>query len=368
VELSELFAALPQGIREEEAVLKTAVGTCSINQEDDLGLSGLMGTTFHPQCPNESELLAFFERGLSSWRRARIEKHLGECPSCRESIAMMVTLARAADQGDIEEPGIAGEDAIQTQLGRIVAAARDEEARRVRSKRHNRLSGLGAAGSKMVMGIALSNRLVLSAVALLLLLLAGPVVFWIVTGGSAVKEARQALIQAVMTGRRSEVMVSGLPYSPYTGVRGSGGRGDDLMFERAESKISNKPSTPENQMALARVWLARNKGDDPQKALEILDRITAGSGASAQAWNDKGVAEFELTMYDRAITSFTTALTLLPTLREALFNRAVSEEASGRYGEAKTDLKRFLSTNPEPNWRQEAENKLGILDLTPSPR
>jgi tetratricopeptide (TPR) repeat protein len=281
---------------------------------------------------------------------------------------MMVTLGRGAEPTDVEAPTMLGEDVIQTQLARIVAAAGDEEARRAQSEERRREGGSGASRSRMLIGVALSNRLVLPTAALVFVLLAGPVVFWIMTGPSTSKEARQALAQAVMTGRRSEVMVSGLPYSPYTGVRGSGGRGDDLMFERAESKIKNKKSTPENDTTLARVLLARNKGDDAQKALDILDKISSANAASAEAWNDKGVAEFELTKYDLAITSFSKALTLSPTLREALFNRAVSEQATARYEEAKTDLRKFISTAPEPSWRQEAENKLAILDLTPSSR
>jgi tetratricopeptide (TPR) repeat protein len=345
--------------------LKTNVETCSINQKDNWGHLGKMGTTLHQQCPKEGELLAFFERGLSSWKKARIEKHLGECESCRESIAMMVALARGADLSDVEVPTIVGDDLIQAQLARIIATANDEEAGRAKGRGQ---SGLEGTGSRAVLGIALSNRLLLAVAMLVLVLLAAPVAFWMISGPSAAREAQRALAQAVVTGRRSEVLVSGLPYSQYTGVRGSGGGGDDLMFERAESKIKNKQSTPENKMALAQVWLARNKGDDSQKALEILDRITSGGGASAQAWNDKGVAEFELTRYEVAITSFSAALTLSPAFPEALFNRAVTEEATARYEEAKTDLKKFISTDPDPNWRREAENKLALLDLTPSSR
>jgi tetratricopeptide (TPR) repeat protein len=139
------------------------------------------------------------------------------------------------------------------------------------------------------------------------------------------------------------------------------------MFERAESKVKNNQSTPENRLALARVWLARNEGGDAERALDILNKITTAGRASAEAWNDKGVAEFELTKYDQAITSFTAALTLSPVFREALFNRGVSEETDGRYEEAKVDLKKFISTDPEPNWRREAENKLSLLDQTIAP-
>lgn len=348
--------------------MKTNVDTCSINQEDDWGLFRIMGATFHPQCPNEGELLAFYERDLSSWKKARIEKHLGECESCRESIAMMVTLGRAANQADIEEPSIVGEDLIRTQLARIVAIDRDDNARRRQPRDRGRQSAFGATRSRAALGIPLSNRLMLAAAALVFVLLAGPVVFWIISRPSASGEANQALAQAVMTGRRSAAVVSGLPYSPYTGVRGSGGQGDDLMFERAESKVKNNQSTLENKLALARVWLARNKGDDAQKALDILNKITSGGGASPQTWNDKGVAEFELARFEEATASFTTALTLAPTSPQALFNRALSEEATLRDVEASLDLKKFMSTNPEPNWRQEAENKLANLNPTFSPR
>ena len=129
----------------------------------------------------------------------------------------------------------------------------------------------------------------------------------------------------------------------------------------AESVAPTEIASTKDKLALARVWLARNTGNDPQRALEILSELSAGSSASAQVWNDKGVAEFELRRYEEATVSFSAALQLSPAMPEALFNRALSEEATERLEQARLDLEKFISTTRDPRWQQEAESRLADL-------
>jgi tetratricopeptide (TPR) repeat protein len=319
-----------------------------------------MGATLDPQCPNENDLLAFYERHLSSWKRARIEKHLGECQSCRESIATLVSFCRTSNQFEGEESDPVGEEVIGAQLSKIVAMAGDDEDR---LRRTQRAAGSVAKRSGIGLALPLSNRLVLATAALVFILLAIPVVFWIQSRPSAAQQAMQALNIAISPGRNAETVVSGLRYSPNVDLRGETGH-DDLMFERALSKVAyaQNPGAPiEARHALAKVWLARNSVNDARSALVILSDIDKRQPGSAAIQNDIGVAQFELSRFGDATSSFNRALTLSPGFREALFNRAVAEKASAQYAEAVRSFEEFIRTNPEGDWRDEAEQKMLAL-------
>src|SRR5262249_1994438 len=322
-----------------------------------------MGATFHPECPNEGELLAFYERDLSAWKKARIEKHLAQCQSCRESIAMMVSLSRPANQDLSEEAGLTGEDAIRAQVDRIVARAGVEEVRQREEGKASRFSTVSPGLSRSRLSLPLSNRLMLATAALVFILLAIPVVFWLQSHPSASQQAMQALDMAVVPGRNSETVVSGLRYSPHIALRGAADR-DDLMFERALSKVSfaQDPSAPiEARHTLAKILLARNAGTDAAKALAILNQIAPRQPGSAEIQNDIGAAQFELSLFPDAISSFNRALMASPGSREALFNRAVAEKANIQYSDSIRSFEEFLQTNPDPAWRAEAESNVRKL-------
>jgi len=326
-----------------------------------------MGGTFDAECPNEGDLLAFCERDLSAWKKARIEKHLGECQPCRESIAMMVSLGRLADQP--EEAGLVGEDLIRAQVGKIVARAAVDEVRQGEVGKPGRFGRLSASHSRTRLPLPLSNRVMLATAALVLILLAVPVVFWMQSHPSASQQAMQALDMAVVPGRNSETVVSGLRYSPHIALRGAADR-DDLMFERALSKVSfaQDPSASiEARHTLAKILLARNAGTDAAKALAILNQIAPRQPGSAEIQNDIGVAQFELSLFPDAISSFNRALMASPGFREALFNRAVAEKANIQYSDSVRSFEEFLQTNPDPAWRAEAESNVRKLrSLLPS--
>jgi tetratricopeptide (TPR) repeat protein len=329
-----------------------------------------MGATLRPQCPGEGDLLAFYERDLSSWKRARIEKHLSECESCRESIAMMVSFGRASNENASDETSSVSQDVMGAQLSRIAAMAREDEGRQRLSERPGRSKPVLARWSGTAFALPLSNRVLLGTVALLFILLAVPVLFWIQFRPSATQQAMRELDVAVSPGRNSETVVSGLRYSPSLDLRGGQGH-DDLMFERAFSKVAfaqDAGAPTEARHALARVWLARNAGNDAQSALAILNDIDKRQPGNPTIQNDLGVAEFELGQYGDAATRFSKALDLSPLFRGALFNRAVAEKANAQYAEAIRDFEEFIKTNPEDAWRSEAERNVRRLrSLLPSP-
>jgi len=279
---------------------------------------------------------------------------------------MMVLLNRVENQTWGQDPRLTGEDVIQTQLGRIVAMAGDDEVRRGEAQQAGGYRWFLPGGSKNRFAIPLSMPLMLAATAMFFILLAVPVVFWMQSRTTPSREAMQALALAVTKERRNQPIIAGLPYSPYTATRGTVDRGDNLMFDRAANKVVDSSSV-ENRLVRAKILLARDIGGDPQQALELLNQESSTGKASADVWNDKGVAEFELGKYEEAIASFTVALELSPAFREALFNRALSEEARALNDAARADFQRFINTNPEVNWRQEAERRLAGLSGPSAP-
>ena len=155
--------------------MKTYVETCSTGEKGAWGLLATMGATLRPQCPGKGDLLAFYERDLSSWKRARIEKHLSECESCRESIAMMVSFGRASNENASDETSSVSQDVMGAQLSRIAAMAREDEGRQRLSERPGRSKPVLARWSGTAFALPLSNRVLLGTVALLFILLAVPV-------------------------------------------------------------------------------------------------------------------------------------------------------------------------------------------------
>jgi len=142
------------------------------------------------------------------------------------------------------------------------------------------------------------------------------------------------------------------------------------MFERALSKVSfaQDPSAPiEARHTLAKILIARNAGTDAEKALSILNQLAARQPGSPELGNDIGVAQFELSLFPEAISSFNRALMVSPGFREALFNRAVAEKANTQYPDAIRSFEEFIRTNPDPAWRAEAEwNVRQLRSLLPA--
>ena len=93
-------------------------------------------------------------------------------------------------------------------------------------------------------------------------------------------------------------------------------------------RFAEKEAAPVNdKLVLARVYLARGTREDARHALILLDQLAARGVAAPEAFNDTGVAQFELGNYEDAIADFTKALAKAPSYDEALFNRAPLKNA-----------------------------------------
>jgi tetratricopeptide (TPR) repeat protein len=185
-------------------------------------------------------------------------------------------------------------------------------------------------------------------------------------GQSPADAGMEALRLGVKNQRYTEARISGgFDHSPYAGtIRGVDNGSDDLHFDRAEGKVraaAQEPSGVNARLVLARSHLARSSNKDANQARLILDQLSNSGIETPEVINDLGVAQFQLTNYEEAITYFTKALEKSPRFDEALFNRALAEQNLNRDAEARRDWEQFISQSTDENWKTEARSRLSRL-------
>ncbi|HWQ19896.1 MAG TPA: tetratricopeptide repeat protein [Methanotrichaceae archaeon] len=79
------------------------------------------------------------------------------------------------------------------------------------------------------------------------------------------------------------------------------------------------------------------------EALEMLDRVIASNPGIADAWNDKGVALFNMDRADEALECYDKALEIEPENMEALRNKGFVLRAVGRFEDALETYEKVLS-------------------------
>ena len=270
-------------------------------------------------CPAEAEVLAYLERRLSANNRARLERHFANCDDCRE--LLVVTGRQSA-----EIPAPLPDETVREQTSKVLSLIYSDELNRNKPKRRLRMFP-GLDVSYLRFGAA---ALTICAIAIIAVVLLS-------RGPGPGEVAMKALALAVKDQRHTEARISGgLAYSQYKVNRGVQTNDDDLQFNLAINalKTAEHETAPvENELVLARVYLARGTREDVRHALAILDQVAARV-ESPEALNDTGVAQFELGNYEDAISYFTRALTKSPNYYEALFNKALAEERARNYDQA----------------------------------
>jgi hypothetical protein len=290
-------------------------------------------------CPDETQLLAYFEGGLQPRARREVERHVAGCDGCRGALTLLTGIPPA----DFAEPVTSAETAARHQAARVMSMLGREEARR-----RSAAKPVGCAP-------------ILAAIGAFLIIAGGAVAIyrWHISR-SHDEEGFVALRAAVSKNRRTPLRISGgLPYSPYTVTPLVG----DLEFERAESNLrfARDNSAPSARLNLARVYLARARPGDSEKALWLLDGIQSSGARPAEILNETGIANFMLGQYAEAISTFTHALGAEPKMAEALFNKAYTEERVDRQA-ARQDWENFIAWTSDPDWTSEARERLAVFD------
>ena len=304
-----------------------------------------------PNCPGEDALFAYIENRLPARNRVQLQRHFAHCDDCRELLALV---AREPEQASVALT----DEAINEQTNKVLTYIRRERTRRAAHQREvQSLSAFAFSYGRLAAGLAI-------------IVIAMTALFLFTRDRSRTNDAMQALKLALKDVRFSEARVSGgLPYSRYSVTRGGAANNDDLEFSRALANLkgAEQENAPVNdRLALARVYLARGRFEDAQRALEILTQLIAGGVETPEALNDLGVAELQLKDYDKAIAHFTRALAKSPSYKEALFNEALAEERMNRDADAARDWQLFINQSPDSGWKSEAETHLRTLSGAPS--
>jgi tetratricopeptide (TPR) repeat protein len=322
-------------------------------------------------CPDENEILSYREGGLSPRHRTQLEKHFARCAECRELLALSAQfdegqmLDGQMSEGRIDETDMAAatlpEDLVKKQAARILAFIEADELKH-RDPVVTPRARAQKAGAKAGFYISYSY---LAVAAMLILAIAVASIYFATRSSSPELAGMQKLAQAMKEGRRSEARISGeLPYARYSATRGVAAS-DNIQYDEALSKLKSaeaKDAPASERLALARVYLARNEGDDVDRAHRILSHLVAGGADSPQLFNDLGVAEYHLKNYSAAINNFDKALAKSPGFSEALFNKALAEQRASLYERAKEDWKRFIASTSDERWKAEAERHLESVE------
>ncbi|HWN97959.1 MAG TPA: tetratricopeptide repeat protein [Blastocatellia bacterium] len=303
-------------------------------------------------CPDESGILAYAEAKFTPSERAGLETHLAKCDDCRELLALT-----SKEDSDARTAGKISDKEVKQQTARILAYVELDEARR------NRPDPEATRRPKPARRRLSITYPKLASVALVVCSVAAGSLLLIPKDRRA-EEAAAALRVAMKHERRNKALISGdIDYSRHSSERGVTDR-DDLNYELALNKVksADKDTAPtESRHMLARVLVAMGGSDNARKALPIFVQLEAAGVQSAELFNDRGVAEFELGHYTTAVDYFTRALNKSPDSSRFLFNRGLAEQKANLAVEATADLNKFISLTSDERLKAEARDQLDLL-------
>src|ERR1041384_503134 len=223
----------------------------------------------------------------------------------------------------------------------------------------------------------LANPYLRSAAACLVLLTSGLVVWRAFFYQSETSKGLLALAQAYQHERPVEARLSALGYAPRPATRGGEpAKVDQTSLARADSLLraaEHDESGPASLHALGLLDLAEQKFEAATNELKMASeadpqnaRLHSDLGAAWLEWGKADRANGEtgqsLEAFARSREQLSKALELDGSLLEALFNRALSYEASGLPEEAEADWHKYLEHDPNSQWANEAREHLRSLE------
>jgi CHAT domain-containing protein len=212
-------------------------------------------------------------------------------------------------------------------------------------------------------------------------------VIWLGRAGSDIERGMSALNQAYGKRRPIEARISGFGYAYFprgSSQRGEADRGsgetekeqiDYVALERAKVHLFGKQTDGNSAAALhafGRYFLTQREFD---KAIEYLRQALRLAPDSAQLHSDLGAALLSKIEAERGaqaerrnedvnecFTHLNRALTLAPTLHEALFNRALLNQRVRLRREARADWEQYLQQDSQSPWAKEARSNLDQVE------
>lgn len=203
---------------------------------------------------------------------------------------------------------------------------------------------------------------------------------------SPVNEAMAALNQAYRETRPVEQRITGFSYAEFkSSDQRRGGTGEEkgaeelkidyVALERAKNFLFGRnwnASDTETLHALGKYYLTQKEFD---KAIDQLRKALASDPGNAQLQSDLGAAMLGRIARDshtkagrrnedveECLKHLNRALALDPTLLEARFNRALLYQEEGLQREAREDWNKYLQSDPNSKWSDEARDKLAEIE------
>ena len=180
--------------------------------------------------------------------------------------------------------------------------------------------------------------------------------------------------------RPTESRIAGFEHSPFSVTRGETKQDETAARDRAERLLmiaAGEDNDPTSLSALGKYYLTQGNYEKANALFELAEK----SGSKrAEIHIDHGASLLELagnarvrgnraktvTLLDKSLGQFETALKLSPRSPEALFNRALCLESLYLKEQAKEVWKQYLAVDTSSNWATEARNNLARIDAADS--
>lgn len=125
-----------------------------------------------------------------------------------------------------------------------------------------------------------------------------------------------------------------------------------------EQALARAPDDPKAHQQMGVVLLRLER---PAEARDHLRRALALDDKLAVAWNTLGVALYQLEGPDPALEAWQRSVALDPRQYQALYNLGLVAASTGRLGEARGALRRFVDTAPPQQYGADIQKARGIL-------
>ena len=113
-------------------------------------------------------------------------------------------------------------------------------------------------------------------------------------------------------------------------------------------RVKKAPAAKDTDYNAAAQALWQNgKYTDPNKAKDYWDKVIAANPKMAEAYNNRGLAFYNLERQQQAINDFSQAIRMKPQYAEAFNNRGNVYYALDQYQKAKTDFDKSLQLKPK---------------------
>jgi tetratricopeptide (TPR) repeat protein len=316
------------------------------------------------ECPEESEILGYFENKLSPQQQDSMRNHLVDCSDCRELVALFVQTSSGATEGQgraVATSESLSDLAVRNQTARVLAMIERDEMQMAAK------SSQTAPSRPRILSGFFPLRLAFAGVSLIAVCAIAISVYVLTRSASPDTQATKALALARSDQRNIEPRTSAdLPYARYPETRGDQVSAlNEMQFDRALNflRFAEDPSAPPaSRLVLAQAYLERARPDDIDRARTILSGLESSGSGSVELLNDIGVVWFQSRDYERAASYFERALGLQSNYNPALFNIALTHERLHRNSDAIREWQQFLSTSADQKWKDEAQSHLENLE------